>query len=410
MKRVVVTGMGMVAPTGLNVSEAWANALDCKSGIGPISQFDASKLPVKIAGEVKGIEAAEYVDAKEVSRTTRFVLLSLAAAKEAIESSGIDKQKTGNRFGCSIGVGMGALRDIEETAMVLNDKGFKRVSPFFIPYAITNMAAGVVSIKYGLQGPNLCTTTACASGSHAIGEAFDLIQKGVADIMMAGGAEAVISPLGIASFNALKALSKQNDNPHCASRPFDKDRDGFVMGEGAGLLILEEYEHARKRGADIVCEIVGYGLSGDAHHITAPPPSHEGGKRCMAMALETGGISLDEVDYINAHGTSTKLNDLYESEAIKSLFGAHGKNLSVSSTKGVTGHCIGAAGGIEAVYTALALKNQLVPPTANLDECDTQVGLDYVAHDPKQKRIRYALSNSFGFGGTNATIALKDFR
>lgn len=409
MRRVVITGKGMVAPTGNNVQTAWDNALNARSGITRIELFDPSELPVQIAGEVKNLKVEDFLEVKERRRTSRFVLFAVAAAKEAIEESGLGGYSHPERFGCSIGVGMGSLSDIEQNTLILKESGYKRISPFFIPYAIPNMAAGVVSIKHGLKGPNICTATACASGTHAIGEAFNYIKNDRADVMLCGGSESTVSPLGIASFNALKALSKNNDNPAQASRPFDQARDGFVMGEGAGLLVLEELEHAKKRGATIFAEIVGYGLTGDGNHITAPAPEHEGGQRCMTMALKMAGASTDEVDYINAHGTSTKLNDLYESQAISKVLGSAADKVSVSSTKGVTGHCIGAGGGIEAVYTVMAIANGIVPPTANLDNCDTQAGIDYTPLVPKEREIRLALSNSFGFGGTNATIALKKF-
>ena len=408
-KRVVITGTGIVAPTGNNTQEAWQQAISGQSGISKISLFDPKDLPVQIAGEVKDLDAADFLDPKEVKRTSRVVLFAIAAAQEAMAASGIADKIAAEKMGCSIGVGMGALYDIEQNTHTLQQRGHKRISPFFIPYAIPNMAAGVVSITHKLKGPNICTTTACASGTHAIGEAFRYIQDGYATAMLAGGAESTISPLGIASFNALKALTKNNDDPLGASCPFDRKRDGFVMGEGAGLLVLEELEHAKKRGADIICELSGYGLTGDGHHITAPSAEHEGGQRCMAMAIETACAPKEAIGYINAHGTSTRLNDLYESQAIAKVLGNPGQKVSVSSTKGVTGHCIGAAGGIEAVYTALAVQHSIVPPTANLTECDTEVDLDYVPLEAKEKKIDVALSNSFGFGGTNATIALRRF-
>lgn len=409
MRRVVVTGLGVVAPTGNSSREAWKNAVEARSGVAKIQQFDASDLPVQIAGEVNGLDPSDFLDPKEVKRTSRFVLFALAAAREAMEASGLIDYHVPERFGCCIGVGMGALSDIENNALTLKQSGYRKISPFFIPYAIPNMASGVVSIKYGLKGPNTCTTTACASGTHAIGEGFDYIRYGKTDVMLVGGAESTVSPLGIASFNALKALSKNNADPEGASRPFDSKRDGFVMGEGAGLLVLEELEHARQRGAEILAEVVGYGLSSDGNHITAPAPEHEGGLRCMQMAIDSAEIAAADIDYINAHGTSTKLNDLYESRAIAKLLGSHSENVSISSTKGVTGHCIGAAGGIEAAYTVLALKENIVPPTANLFSPDTMDGLDYTPLEAREKRLGVALSNSFGFGGTNASIAFKSY-
>lgn len=411
MKRVVITGLGMVAPTGDTINNAWNAALECKSAVGKITLFDASALKVQIAAEVKNFDCTSVVGAKDARRMTRFIQFAAVAANQAIEDAGLDNTSGDRgRYGCAIGVGMGGLSLIEESSQMLREKGERRVSPFVIPYIIPNMAAGYVSIKFDLKGPNICHTTACSSGTHSIGESFRLIQEGRADVMVCGGSESTISPLGIASFTACKALSSNNAEPELASRPFDKDRDGFVMGEGAGIMVLEELEHARKRGADIYAEVVGYGLSGDAYHITAPPCGGEGGARAMKGALENAKLNADDVDYINAHGTSTSLNDQYESEAIQSVFKEHAKNLSISSTKAVTGHCIGAAGGIEAIYTTLAIRNAVVPPTANLRHVDPSLpALDFTPNQPKSRPIRSALSNSFGFGGTNATIALKRF-
>lgn len=409
MRRVVVTGLGMVAPTGNNVKAAWEAALEGRTAVDRISLFDPKDLPVQIAAEVKNFDPASVLDAKEARRVTRFVQFAIAASKEAIADSGYDITGFTDRAGTSIGVGLGALYDIEENAITLREQGAKRISPFFIPYAIANMAAGAVSIHNKLKGPNICPTTACASGTHGVGEGFLYIKHGLADMMLCGGAESTISPLGIASFAALKALSRRNDDPQTASRPFDAERDGFVMGEGAGLLVLEELEHAKKRGAKIYAEVIGYGLTGDANHITAPAPEAEGGQRCMAMALETGGINASDVDYINAHGTSTEMNDHFESTAIQKIFGSHANKLAVSSTKGVTGHCIGAAGGIEAIYTVLAVKQGVMPPTANYKNADPNCPLDYIPNTAREKKVRVALSNSFGFGGTNATIAVRQF-
>jgi 3-oxoacyl-[acyl-carrier-protein] synthase II len=409
MRRVVVTGLGMIAPTGANVKEAWNAAIEGQSGVCRISLFDPKDLPVQIAAEVKNFDPAQHFDVKEARQTTRFVKFAMVAAKEAVTDSGLNLEGDTTRYGCSVGVGLGALYDIEENAYLLRDKGYKRVSPFFIPYAIANMAAGCVSMAHKLKGPNLCPTTACASGTHGVGEAFLHITNDYADVMVCGGAESTISPLGITSFAALKALSRRNDDPLGSSRPFDMDRDGFVMGEGAGILVLEELEHAKKRGAKIYAEVIGYGLSGDAHHITAPAPNAEGGQRCMQLALKTGKINASDVDYINAHGTSTKMNDHFESVAIETVFGDSAKKLSISSTKGVTGHCIGAAGGIEAIYTVLATKHDLVPPTINYTTPDPDCRLDYTPNTAREKKVKVALSNSFGFGGTNATIAVKKF-
>lgn len=411
MKRVVVTGMGMIAPTGLSVAEAWRAALNCQSAVDRIQQFDPSDLPVQIAAEVKNFDPNKYLDPKDARRVSRVVQFAVAAGVDAVTSSGLDSwdKLDKDRAGVAIGVGMGALSEIEDNTLILKEKGHKRISPFFIPYAIPNMSAGAVSIKFGFRGPNVCTATACASGTHAIGEAMNYIRNGMADVMVCGGAESTISPLGISSFNAVKALSKNNENPKAASRPFDLNRDGFVMGEGAGLLVLEELDHAKARGANIICEIVGYGLSGDGYHITAPPAGHEGGLRCMKMALQAAKISPDEIDYINAHGTSTPLNDREETKAIKTLFASSTGKLVVSSTKGVTGHCIGAAGGIEAIYSALAISKGVIPPTANLTTPDPDCDLNYAANEPVEKTVTYAVSNSFGFGGTNASICLRKF-
>ncbi len=408
MRRVAITGLGLVAPTGNDVNTAWQAALAARSGVDKISLFDAKEFAVQIAAEVRGYDPAPYFDAKELGRTTPFVKFAAGAAHQAIADSGLDCENSDTtHWGCAVGVGLGGLRDIEESSYTLRDKGPRRVSPFFLPYAIPNMAAGVVSKYHHLKGPNICTTTACSSGTHAVGEAFLYIAMGLADVMVAGGAESSISPLGVAAFASMRALSTRNDDPKTASRPFDKERDGFVIGEGAGLLVLEEWEMASKRGARIYGEVVGYGLSGDAYHITAPAPEGEGGQRCMRLALKSARINPEQIDYINAHGTSTPMNDHYESTAIGKVFGAHAKTLSISSTKGVTGHCLGAAGGIEAVYTALAVHHKLVPPTANYQNPDPECPWDYTPNTPRERTIKYALSNSFGFGGTNATIAIK---
>ena len=409
MRRVVITGMGMVSPVGNDVPTSWDAAINGRTGTDRITLFDTSDLPVKIAAEVKGFDGSTALDPKEIKRVFRFGQFARVAAKEALNGSGLDLSGDNRRYGASIGVGMGALYEIEKNTVKLADQGARRISPFFIPYAIVNMAAGDVSLRHGLRGPNLCTATACASGSHAIGEALLYIRNDMADVMVCGGAESTISPLGIAAFAALKALSKEEENPATASRPFDLDRNGFIMGEGAGLMVLEELEHARKRGAPIIAEVVGYGLSGDAHHITAPPPGGEGGQQSMIMAMDSAGCARDDVDYINAHGTSTKLNDKYETQAIRAVFESHADSLAVSSTKGVTGHCIGAGGGIEAIFTALAVQKGIQPPTANLTTPDPECDLDYIPGEAREKPVRVALSNSFGFGGTNATLALKRF-
>jgi len=419
MRRVVVTGLGMVAPTGNDVASAWAAALAARSGVAKISLFDAADLPTQIAAEVKGFQLGDAMDAKESQRASRFVQFATVAAREAIRDSGLDQLAAAgsatpaanvDRWGVSIGVGLGGLQDIEENTMILKEKGHRRISPFFLPYVIPNMASGVVSRLNNFRGPNICTTTACTSGTHGVGEAFLYIRNNMADVMVAGGAESAISPLGIVSFTSMKALSTRNDDPTTASRPFDKDRDGFVMGEGAGVIVLEEYEHARRRGARIYAEMVGYGMSGDAHHITAPAPEGEGAQRCMKLALDSAGVAPDQVDHINAHGTSTGLNDKFESMAIGKVFGEHARKIAISSTKGVTGHCLGAAGGIEAVYTVLAVHHALVPPTANYQTPDPECPLDYTTKGARELRVRHALSNSFGFGGTNGSILFRSLK
>ncbi len=406
MRRVVITGLGMVAPNGNSVETAWTGTVEGRSGIDRITLFDPSPHRVQIAGEVKGLGVHHCLSASEDKSLSRFVRFATVAAHEALQDSGLTSIIEAERYGCIIGVGMGSVNDIAHQSFT-DAKGCPTLSENFIPYALQNMAAGYVADRFGWRGPCFCKTTACASGTHAIGEAFRLIRDGSVDAMLAGGAEGGITPLGIASFAALKALSTSNQNPKEASRPFDRDRDGFVMGEGAGMLVLEDYEHAKRRGASIYAELVGYGLSGDGFHITSPQERGAGGRRCMQMALEMGRICKDEVDYINAHGTSTRMNDQYESEAILDLFGEHAESLAVSSTKGVTGHCMGAAGAIEAVFTTLAVARQTIPPTINYRQPDPLCPLDYTPNTARQKRVRVALSNSFGFGGTNATIAIR---
>jgi len=409
MRRVVITGLGVVAPTGNNVQDAWKSAVEAKSGVRRISLFDPSNFPVQIAAEVKGLDVTGVMDHKEERRASRFVKMAAVAAHEAVKDSGLDLQGNTDRYGTAIGVGLGALEDIENNAHILREKGPKRISPFFLPYTIPNMATGVVSMAHHLRGPNICTTTACSSGTHSVGEAWLYITQDLADVMVCGGAESAISPLGIAAFASMKALSDNNERPEQASCPFDLNRDGFVMGEGAGILVLEELEHARRRGAKIYAEVAGYGLSADAHHLTAPAPEGEGGQRCMALALRSAKAPMDQVDYINAHGTSTKMNDHFETLAIAKVFGDLAPKISISSTKGVTGHCLGAAGGIEAVYTALAVNLSIVPPTANYTTRDPDCFLDYTPNEARSRKIRYAISNSFGFGGTNASIVLRGF-
>lgn len=405
MRRVVVTGVGIVAPTGNCVPDAWEVALAGRSAVSGISLFDPSTLPVQIAAEVRGFDPAAVMGPKAARQSSRFVQFAAAAARQAIDDSRLNLGNGVQRYGCAIGVGLGGIYDIEEGAYTYRDRGIRRLSPLFLPYVIPSMAAGFVSIAHGLRGPVLGMASACASGTHAIGEAFLHIATGMADAMVCGGAEATISPLCLASFARMGVLSTRNDEPASASRPFDLQRDGFVMGEGSGLLVLEEYEHARDREARIYAELVGYGVSGDAHHITLP--AVDGPVRCMEQALQTGRIARDEVDYINAHGTSTQANDANESAAIQAVFGEHARRLSISSTKGVTGHCLGAAGGIEAVYTVLAIHHGVIPPTANYATPDPECPLDYTTDGPKEVPVHCALSNSFGFGGQNACLAFK---
>jgi len=405
MRRVVVTGLGTVAATGNCVSESWEAALAGRSGVGRISLFDASDFTVKIAAEVKDFDPSTVMSLKEARQSSRFVQFAAAAAREALDDSGLDVTTGSERYGCAIGVGLGGIGKIEQGAYTCRDKGPTRISPLFLPYVIPNMAAGFVSVALGLRGPNFSTATACASGTHAIGEAFLHVAMGTADAMIAGGTEATISPLCVASFAKMKALSTRNDAPAEASRPFDLDRDGFVMGEGSGLVVIEELEHAKQRGARIYAEVVGYGLSGDAHHITSPTPDGNGAARCMAAALQAGRITPEQLDYINAHGTSTKPNDASESKAIATVLGDHAMQVCISSTKGVTGHCLGAAGGIEAIYTVLAIHHSVIPPTANYATPDPDCPLDYTTEGARERSIRYALSNSVGFGGQNACLA-----
>jgi 3-oxoacyl-[acyl-carrier-protein] synthase II len=407
-RRVAITGLGIVSPVGIGVAEAWSTVLAGKSGITRITRFDATPFASQIAGEVKGFEVERYLDAKEARRFDLFVHYGTAAAIEAIQDSGIQvTEANAARIGVNIGSGIGGLPMIEDTHRTLIDKGPRRISPFFIPGAIINMVSGNLSIMYGFKGPNLAMVTACTTANHCIGESARLIQYGDADVMIAGGSESTICALGVGGFSAMRALSTRNDDPAAASRPWDKERDGFVLGEGAGVLVLEEMEHARKRGARIYGELAGYGMSADAHHMTAPCADGEGASRCMQNALRDGGIAVDEVDYINAHGTSTPLGDVAETLAVKHCFGEHAKRLAVSSTKSMTGHLLGAAGGVEAVFTALAIRDQVAPPTINLHNPEPECDLDYVPNTARPLRIRVALSNSFGFGGTNGTIAVR---
>jgi 3-oxoacyl-[acyl-carrier-protein] synthase II len=407
-RRVVVTGLGIVSPVGTGVPEAWKNILAGQSGITRITRFDPSPFTSQIAGEVKGFDPAQYLSAKEARRFDTFIHYGLAGAIEAIKDSGLDfEREQREQVGVCIGSGIGGLPLIEDTHQALLASGPRKISPFFIPGSIINLISGQLSIMYGLKGPNLAVVTACTTANHSIGEAGRLIEYGDADVMIAGGSEACVSQLGVAGFCAARALSVRNDDPATASRPWDRDRDGFVLGEGAGIVVLEEYEHARKRGARVYCELAGYGMSADAHHITAPCEDGEGAVRCISNALRNAGVNRDQVDYVNAHGTSTPLGDVAETVAVKSCFGDHAKKLAVSSTKSMTGHLLGAAGGIEAVFTALAIRDQAAPPTINIFNQDPQCDLDYVPNTARKMKIDIAISNSFGFGGTNGSLVFK---
>ncbi len=410
MRRVVVTGLGVISPVGSNLETFWENITAGKSGIGRITKFDPEGFPVQIAGEVKDFNPESYFDKREVRRTDPFIQFAIAAAVQAVEHAGLnDSAVDKERVGVLIGSGIGGLTTIETQHKILLEKGPRRVSPYCVPMEIINMASGLVSIRFGFKGPNLSVVTACATGTHAIGEAYRTILYGDADVMVAGGAESAITPLSIAGFAAARALSTRNDEPQKASRPFDKNRDGFVMGEGAGVVILEELEHAKKRGASILAEVVGYGTSGDAYHMTAPAPNGEGAARAIRNALRDAGVSPEEVDYVNAHGTSTKFNDLYETMAIKSVFGEHAYKLKVSSIKSMIGHLLGAAGGVEVVASVMTLKTGVIPPTINYEEPDPECDLDYVPNRAIEYDVKCLLKNSFGFGGTNACLVLKKF-
>jgi len=409
-RRVVVTGIGVVSPIGIGVKEFWENLVKGVSGVDRIKSFDPDEynLTVKIAAEVKDFNPEEYMDKKEARKASRFIQFAIAAAKEALEDSGLLESKYDPyRVGVIIGTGIGGLKDIEEQTLILKEKGARKVSPFFIPYGISNMAGGLIAIRWGFKGPNYSVVSACATGNHSIGDAFRLIQKGDIDVAITGGTEAAITPLGVAGFAAMKALSTRNDEPQKASRPFDRDRDGFVMGEGAGILILEEYERAKARGAKIYAELVGYGATDDAYHITSPHECGEGAYECMRLALEDAGIRPEEVDYINAHGTSTPLNDKTETLAIKQLFGEYAYRLKISSNKSMIGHLLGAAAAVEAVATVKTIETGIIPPTINLENPDPECDLDYVPNKAVEYPVRVALSNAFGFGGTNATLVFK---
>ena len=402
-RRVVVTGLGLITPVGIGVSETWKNIIAGKSGITAISKFDTSNFSSQIAGEVKNFDPLQYLNAKEARRMDTFIQYGLAAGIEAIKDSGfVIDEKTSERIGVSIGSGIGGIDLIESTSDVFDEGGQRKVSPFFIPGTIINMISGNLSIMYGLKGPNVAIVTACTTGTHSIGDAARMIEYGDADVMVAGGSEAAITELAVAGFASAKALSSRNDDPETASRPWDNDRDGFVIGEGAGVMVLEEFEQAKKRGAKIYCELSGYGMSADAYHITAP--SIDGPMRAMTNALKNAHLNADQIQYINAHGTSTPLGDLNETNAIKQIFADNAKNVAVNSTKSMTGHLLGGAGGIESVFTALAIYNQVSPPTINIFNQDPECDLDYVANNARDIKIEAALKNNFGFGGTNGSL------
>jgi 3-oxoacyl-[acyl-carrier-protein] synthase II len=409
-RRVVVTGVGLVTPLGAGNQNVWDRILKGESGIGPITRFDVSQFETKIAGEVSGFKAEDFIPPKDLKRMDLFIQYVLGAAKIAMDDSKIDMaSEDPTRVGVVAGTGLGGLPTLEKYHTILLERGPGRISPFFIPMLIANEAPGHIAMVHGIKGPNLCIVTACATGAHSIGDACRIIQYGDADVMVAGGTEANLTPLTVGGFNAMKALSKRNDAPEKASRPFERDRDGFVVAEGAGIVVLEELEHALKRGAKIYAELVGYGYNGDAYHITAPCPDGDGFIRCIRMALKDAGMTTDDVDYINAHGTSTDLNDHIETIAIKEVFRDRAYKIPVSSTKSMTGHLLGAAGAIEAVFSVLSIRDQICPPTINYENPDPECDLDYVPNEARSHEIRVALSNSFGFGGTNCTLAFRRF-
>ena len=409
-RRVVVTGVGMVSCLGIGTQVNWEALLAGRSGIGRITRFDPSEFPTQIAGEVQNFDPLRFIEKKDVKKMDIFIQFAIAASQFAMDDSGLQvTPENDRRVGVYIASGIGGFTTIEREHIALLEGGPRRISPFFIPSAIINLAAGQVSIRFGAKGPNSATCTACSASAHAVGDAFEIIRRGAADAMIAGGSEAAITPMGVGGFSAMRALSTRNDQPTRASRPFDKHRDGFIIGEGAGVIVIEELEGARRRGARIYAELVGYGMSADAHHITAPPEGGEGAVRVMQMALEEAGVSPNQVDYINAHGTSTEYNDRRETAAIKTCFGEQARKLAISSTKSMTGHLLGAAGGLEAGITALAVHHQTLPPTINQEQPDPDCDLDYVPWKCRAARIRYALSNSFGFGGTNAALLFKRY-
>ncbi|MGA2465807.1 MAG: beta-ketoacyl-ACP synthase II [Thermodesulfobacteriota bacterium] len=409
-RRVVVTGVGLVIPTGIGTETVWKNICEGRSGIGPLTRFDPNGFETKIAGEVKGFNPEAYIEKKEIKKMDLFVQYALAATREALEDSQLKiTPENCDRTGVIVGTGLGGLPTLEKYHQILLEKGPSRISPFFIPMLIANLASGQIAIHFGAKGPNTCVVTACATGAHCIGDAFRAIVYGDAEAIIAGGTEANISPLSIAGFNAMKALSTRNEEPEKACRPFEKNRDGFVVAEGAGILILEELEFALKRGAKIYGELIGYGYTGDAYHITAPSPEGEGAARCMRMAIKDAGLRPEDIDYINAHGTSTPLNDLTETQAIKTVFGEHAKKVAISATKSMTGHLLGAAGSTEAIFSLLAIRDGIIPPTINYDVPDPECDLDYVPNVARRQPLTVVMSNAFGFGGTNATLVLRKF-
>ncbi|OGP43962.1 MAG: beta-ketoacyl-[acyl-carrier-protein] synthase II [Deltaproteobacteria bacterium GWD2_42_10] len=410
-RRVVVTGIGVISPLGTGIEKNWKRILEGRSGIRRITKFDATNFPVQIAGEVPDFNPDDFIEKKEIKKMDTFIQYALAASIMAQKDAGLEiTSDNAERVGVYIGSGIGGLPAIEHWHSILKEKGPDRITPFFIPMVLINLASGQVSIRLGAKGPNTCAVTACATGTHSIGDAYNLIRNGEADAMVAGGTESTITPLCIAGFNAMKALSTNNAEPQKASRPFDKNRDGFVVAEGAGVIVLEEAESAKKRGARIYAEIIGYGMNADAYHMTTPSPDGEGAERCISLAIKSAQINPHEVDYINAHGTSTYYNDLYETMAVKTVFKEHAKKLAISSTKSMTGHLLGAAGGVEAVFTALSLYQGIMPPTINYENPDPECDLDYVPNKAREKKIKIAISNSFGFGGTNAALVFKKFQ
>jgi len=409
-KRVVVTGMGLVIPTGIGVETSWKNICEGRSGIGHLTRFDPNGFETKIAGEVKGFNPEAYIEKKEVKKMDLFIQYALAATKEALEDAQLKvTPENSEEIGVIVGTGLGGLPTIEKYHQVLLEKGPNRITPFFIPMLIANLASGQIAIHFGAKGPNTCVVTACATGAHCIGDAFRAIMYGDAKAIIAGGTEANITPLTIAGFNAMKAISTRNDEPEKACRPFEKNRDGFVVAEGAGVLILEELGFAQKRGARIHAELVGYGYTADAYHITAPSPDGDGAARCMRMAIKDAGLKPEEIDHINAHGTSTPLNDATETQAIKAVFGEHAKKIPVSATKSMTGHLLGAAGSTESIFTILTIRDGIIPPTINYEEPDPDCDLDYVPNSARRQPVNVAISNAFGFGGTNAALVLTKF-